>query len=616
MAVLSLFPVDGEQRRSGGLSGDPAWLGVHQMISSLIRANHLTVHFQPIVSLADRAVFGYEALCRTKGENPLGSIDNLFVEAQRHDLTLELDMLCRQNALAGAAELDIKKTGCPLFVNICPKSLNHPDYSTGITELLAQRAGLEKQMIVLEITERDAVSNYEMFEKVIRHYRNSGFRIAIDDFGAGYGGLKMLSVLEPDFVKIDRHFFQNQHKSRVNYNLIDAIATACHRIGVDVIAEGIEDLDDVKVCSAIGINLLQGYYFAKPAPTLIKSVDMAVSESFRRKTSATHVFNEVVCIGDIVNHIEPAVANDRAINVLKRFNEHPETLCLPVLDSGQLCGLINRHRFMEKHMVGRYGYGLSLNYYKTVAEIMEREFLQVADYLSVEEVSRKVHERQIQRTYDDICVTHSGRYAGMVSVSDVLNAVTENSMSSARGANPLTGLPGNEVIQRQIVSLLSKSIHFDVCYIDIDSFKPYNDYHGFEKGDRVIKAVAEIISDCLAEQEASQIRFAGHIGGDDFIVIARPKNSLATCRAIIERFESLRSHFHDPEVCAQGYYISKDRDGQERTFGLLSLSIGVVSTEIYPMVSFAEIASVASDLKKLAKAKPGSAIVRDRRIPC
>ena len=583
-----------------------------QTLSALIASNSLTAHFQPLVSLSKRAVFGYEALCRLQGTNPFGTIDQLFEVAQRHGLTLDLDMLCRRNGIAGAAGLDLQNTGCSLFINICPDSLQHRDYSTGLTEQLTQQWGLEKSMVVLEITERDAVSNYDLFQRVIRHYRKSGFRIAIDDFGAGYGGLKMLSILEPDFVKIDRHFFQNQEKSMVNYNLIDAIATACHRIGIDVIAEGIENEMDVKTCMSVGIDLLQGFYLARPQPRLIGSGEICFPEA-ATPCSSTRVFKHVVCIGDITTYVEPAHADQRALEVLQRFNDQPQIYCLPVMADGQLCGLINRHRFMENHMVGRYGYGLSLNYYKKVADVMERDFLQVPDYCSVEDVSRKVHERHIQTAYDDICVSRSGRYCGMVSVSEVLNAVTENSMNSARGANPLTGLPGNEVIQREIISLLSKSIHFDVCYIDIDSFKPFNDYHGFAVGDQVIKATAALISDCLSLYESSQIRFAGHIGGDDFIVITRPKNSMPVCQAVIERFEQLREVFHSPEICRQGYYLAEDRDGLERRFGLLSLSIGVVSTEMYPMVSFAEIASIAGDLKKKAKMKPGSAVVRDRR---
>jgi diguanylate cyclase (GGDEF)-like protein len=200
-----------------------------------------------------------------------------------------------------------------------------------------------------------------------------------------------------------------------------------------------------------------------------------------------------------------------------------------------------------------------------------------------------------------------------VSVSAILNAVTENSMMLAKSANPLTGLPGNEFIQRQIAHMLSQSLHFDVCYIDIDCFKPFNDRHGFEMGDRVIKKVGDILVEAVKRWDTGSIGFAGHIGGDDFIIVSRPKHSLTICEYIIEQFAQAGKVFHTEEECRNGFYCSIDRHGQRDRFGLLSLSIGIVSTEIHHITSFAEVSSLASDLKKRAKKIDGSVIIRDRR---
>jgi diguanylate cyclase (GGDEF)-like protein len=301
------------------------------------------------------------------------------------------------------------------------------------------------------------------------------------------------------------------------------------------------------------------------------------------------------------------------MEVLDRFNTTPALVCIPVLCQGLLCGLINRNRFMETHMVGRNGYGLSLNYYKKVGDVLEESFLQVPHYMSVEDVARKINLRQQISMYDDICVIRSGKYLGTVSVSAILNAVTENSMMLAKSANPLTGLPGNEFIQRQIAHMLSQSLHFDVCYIDIDCFKPFNDRHGFEMGDRVIKKVGDILVDAVKRWDKSTIGFAGHIGGDDFIVVSRPKHSITICEYIIEQFAQAGKTFHTEEECKNGFYCSIDRHGKQDKFGLLSLSIGIVSTEIHHIASFAEVSSLASDLKKRAKKIDGSVIVRDRR---
>jgi diguanylate cyclase (GGDEF)-like protein len=575
--------------------------------------NKLTVYFQPIVSLDQGKIFAYEALCRTVCQNPFETVEDIFIQAKVCNRILELDMRCRRNGIELAVAQGIQEKEAFLFLNICPTSLLCPNHTAGTTSTLAGRFGLPMQNIVLEITEQEAVSNYTLFRKAVDHYRSKGFRIAIDDFGAGYGGLKMLSVLEPDFVKIDRHFFKDAPKNNINYNLIDSIATACHRIGIDVIAEGIETENDLQICREIGIDLGQGYFLARPAAELAEDTHLKIPVQETTRKSGSVLFDEVICIGDIATYIAPLSSSDRPLEVLNRFNANPGLLCLPVMKGGQLLGLISRWRFMEDQMVGRFGYGLSLNYYKKIEDIVGDEFLQVPHYSSVEEVARKIHLRPQITIYDDVCVTRSGKYIGTVSVSAVLNAVTENSMMLARGANPLTGLPGNEFIQRQIAKMLSQSIHFDVSYIDLDSFKPFNDRHGFEMGDRVIKAVGDIMLEALKKWEVNSIGFAGHIGGDDFILITRPKNSVSACEYIIDRFTKRLNRFHTPEECEQGHYLSCDRQGNTRKFNLLSLSIGIVSTEIHHISSFAEVSSIASDLKKRAKDVSGSAIVRDRR---
>ena len=584
------------------------------LLRELLSGNRLTSYFQPIVHFNSRKIFAYEALCRTVGPNPFDSIDEIFTHAKGVGMMLEIDMRCRENGIALFAAQSSGQRDSLLFLNISPTSLLHPDHSAGTTGMLANRHGINRQDIVLEITEQEAVSNYQLFRKAVDHYRSKGFRIAIDDFGAGYGGLKMLSVLEPDYVKIDRHFFRDTQKGNINYTLIDSIATACHRIGIEVIAEGIEQESDLKVCQEVGIDLAQGYLIARPAAELLDPRWLNLPHSQIPRESGSRLFDEVICVGDIASQIPPLAISDRTLDVLDRFNQNPGLYCLPVVRGNQLCGMINRHRFMEKHMVGRFGYGLSLNYYKKVEDILDDDFLEVHHYASVEEVARKIHCRQQISVYDDICVARSGRYVGTVSVSAILNAVTENSMMQARGANPLTGLPGNEFIQRQIAKMLSQSIHFDVCYIDLDSFKPFNDRHGFEMGDRVIKAVGDIISDVLQKWEVQSIGFAGHIGGDDFIMITRPKNSVAACEELIARFTKALGRFHTEEENRLGFYYSTDRSGNRQQFGLLSLSIGIVSTEIHNIKSFAEVSSIASDLKKRAKEIPGSVVVRDRRV--
>lgn len=318
-------------------------------------------------------------------------------------------------------------------------------------------------------------------------------------------------------------------------------------------------------------------------------------------------------IGEISQYVVPAVTDERAIKVLERFHEEPELMCIPVLRGGKLCGLINRHRFMENHMVGKFGFGHSLNFYKLVEPLLEPEFLAVDHKTPIEKVGKLMNSRNRDKLYDDICILRNGRYVGVVSVAALLSAIMDNNLVLAIGANPLTGLPGNDFIQREVTRLLKNQEIFDVCYIDIDNFKPFNDRHGFAMGDKVIKAVAAEMVVGLQKINDNTSGFAGHIGGDDFILITTPDHSINVCKSIIAEFEKKLELFHTESELANFCYRSRDRKGGEKCFPLLSLSIAIVSTEKRHFYSYAEMASVASGLKKKAKETAGSIVVRDRR---
>ena len=584
-----------------------------KQLVEMIRKNRFTAHFQPIVSAESDDIFAYEGLCRTLDPNPFATLDNLFEQARMCGEISALDLLCRHNSIRQAAGLNITSRDARLFINICPTSLQQSDHSPGATEKMVKAFGLEKEKVILEITEQEAVSNYPLFLKAIKHYRDRGFKIAIDDFGAGYGGMKMLSLVVPDYVKIDRHFFRDIDSAHINYSLIDAIATICHRLGIDVIGEGIESEKDVRVCREFGIHLMQGYYYAKPAETLLTrdEINCPIGVSFEYLQSS---FEEAICIGDIVQYTQPVRPGDRILDILGRFSSNPLLFCLPVVKGDIATGIINRHRFMETQMVGRFGYGMNLNYYKKVEELCNGRFLQVPFSMPLEDVATKINARRDLTLYDDVCVTRSGKYVGTVAVGALLNAVAGKAMRYARGANPLTGLPGNEFIQREISKLLSQSVHFDICYIDIDNFKPYNDKHGFALGDQVIKEIGRLVAEAAKQFKQNGIGFGGHIGGDDFILILRPRQSVVASQWLIDRLSQALPRFHSRESLRSGSYISEDRQGKPRDFPLLSLSVGIVSTEVHHITSVAQASSMASDLKKRAKAIEGSSIVRDRRM--
>ncbi|MGL1930233.1 MAG: EAL and GGDEF domain-containing protein [Desulfotalea sp.] len=582
-------------------------------LKSIISGRKITTHFQPIVSRDHESVFAYEALCRLNVPNPFGNIEEMFQFSHKAGLTLSLDMCCRANALKLAAEQGINSTESYLFVNVCPTTLMHPGHFVGQTEKLCLENKIDKDRIVLEITEHEAVYNYDLFHKAIEHYRKGGFKIAIDDFGAGYGGLKMLSVVEPDYVKVDKHFLLNCSKSKTNATIMELLSTGCNSLGVAVIVEGVETDEHLDICREMNFDLMQGYHLGRPNPNLLNKEDIDLSKKL--SINKTVSFREADCIGGIVSYVEPIQSDMKVTELLDVFNEDPSRLCIPVLHKNELCGLVNRQRFMENSMVGRLGHGLNINYYKTISNVLEKSFLQVPDYLSIEDVAQKIQRREKMAVYDDICVTKNGQYIGVVSVQSVLNSVTKNSIRNARGANPLTGLPGNEFILRQIEKMFSGATNFDVCYIDIDNFKPYNDCYGFNMGDKVIKALGNISDKVIKKwSKEDRIGFAGHIGGDDFILLTKSHGAAKISEEIIAQFEQILPLFHTREEYDSSYYYSTSRSGDKQQFPLLSLSVGVVSTINDGVCSVAEISSLATEVKKKAKAVVGSVVVWNDRV--
>ncbi|MFA6499289.1 MAG: bifunctional diguanylate cyclase/phosphodiesterase [Desulfurivibrionaceae bacterium] len=581
-------------------------------ILDLLDNNGLTAWFQPVFSRRTGEVFGYEALARTReSRTPSLNIEALFQRAQDEGIIPTLDMVCRENAFRRAAELGFAERNAYLYLNICPATLMH-HHRGGETDRMAEECGIAKERIILEITEQDAIRNYDFFKKSVEYYRKRGYKIAIDDFGVGYGGLKMLSVIEPDYVKVDRHFITNIDQDSFKHNLVDAIATVCHKLGITIIAEGIERQEELETIARFDIDLLQGYLLERPGPNLSRQrlAPLVVRDD---ASYCPEVHGEACTIGATVKYLEPLSSQESLMTAHQRFMDNVNLQGIPVVDEQRVLGMLNRMHFLEKQMVGPCGYGFALSTHRTIKDVLGDDFLLVEATTPIEEVVSRIKARRGRHLYDDICVAKNGKYIGTVAINALLEAITQKSIQLAKGANPLSGLPGNEFIQRTVATFLHRKVNFDVCYIDIDDFKPYNDYYGFEKGDMVIRRIGQLIVDIVQPGVSDHFRFVGHIGGDDFIVITRPHASQQICRQIIDGLDGLLSEFHGGEAFKDGHYYARDRQGEQRQFALLSLSIGIVSTEECPVNSYAELAFLASGVKRAAKQEKGSSIVRNRR---
>lgn len=181
----------------------------------------------------------------------------------------------------------------------------------------------------------------------------------------------------------------------------------------------------------------------------------------------------------------------------------------------------------------------------------------------------------------------------------------------SRDASPLTGLPGNLAIEREIERRLHGRGRFSLCHIDLDNFKPFADKYGYAWGSEVIKAVADLMA---AEMKAGGVSedFLGHIGGDDFVFIAGPARAEELCRRTVAGFDDRIRRFYCQEDRDQGFFVGKDRKGVLQRFPLITVTIALVSDDGSRFKNPLEMSEAAAQLKEYAKTLPGNNFVTEK----
>jgi diguanylate cyclase (GGDEF)-like protein len=181
--------------------------------------------------------------------------------------------------------------------------------------------------------------------------------------------------------------------------------------------------------------------------------------------------------------------------------------------------------------------------------------------------------------------------------------------SGLRALNPLSGLPGNPTITEEIDARLARGEDFALLYVDIDRFKEFNDHYGFARGDRVITMLADLLTGVAGADE----RFVGHIGGDDFVVLARTDEAEGLAEQITKRFDQAIRALYDPADRARGWIEAHDRRGKVRQTSFATVSIGIVNIPPGRFKGATAAARAAAEVKEVAKRRPGSAWAVDRR---
>lgn len=248
--------------RSIQLERDEVRCRLCEELDEVIAKEQVSCVFQPIVRLDDYSVLGYELLARGPMESELHHPDALFDLARDEGRVSELDRLCRLMASRGSATLP---AGYLRFINTEPVTLFfHSRSDLFVQEFVDATPAALRGQTIIELTENSVIDDFDHMRDVVRRLRAHGFRIAIDDAGAGYAGLQTMVEIEPDFIKLDRSLIRKLDESIVKQKLVRTLREFCDEADITLIAEGIETLPQLATLQALGVSHGQGFLFARP----------------------------------------------------------------------------------------------------------------------------------------------------------------------------------------------------------------------------------------------------------------------------------------------------------------------------------------------------------------
>ena len=217
--------------------------------------------FQPIVDTHAQRVFAYEALVRGPKGEPAGTVLSQLTDQNRYSF----DQTLRVQAITLASRLGLAETGASLSINFLPNAVYSPAACIQLTLKTARELDFPMDRLIFEITEGEQVSEPSHVQAIALEYKKHGFRVAIDDYGAGFANANLLASLASDIVKLDMDLTRNLHLRPKAQVIVRSLAGLCRELGVQLIAEGIETFEEYQAVQECGIHLMQGYLLAKPA---------------------------------------------------------------------------------------------------------------------------------------------------------------------------------------------------------------------------------------------------------------------------------------------------------------------------------------------------------------
>ncbi|MFA5950015.1 MAG: GGDEF domain-containing protein [Hyphomicrobium sp.] len=529
------------------------------------------VGLQPICDIQTGVPHAFESLVRNTASLGFASISDFFDHAASLSALSMVDNVLNEKA-ARKLCLSGHAPGALLFLNLDRRRIpTLPETLPGLAQTILA-AGLEPDDICLEITEGGSTTSSQDLLRAVTSLRQHGFRLAIDDFGTGFSGLQALYQCQPDYVKIDRFFISGLDHDGRKRLFISRVVELAHVLGIKVVAEGVERVEELHACRDAGCDLVQGYFVAHPSCGVseLKPVYRSVSDNPDRRSLPRSMLT--LEAENVITKIQPVVSSERLGSVVDYFLTHPESSFVPVVDNRSMPLGIIRERDLRGILQLSFGRDLLKN---SSCALSLNNFLLRLPVFDADVCPAHLIEQSAHVLENGVLVTKNSQYAGVITSTALLRLAGQICLREARNQNPLTHLPANDAILGHVSRACANGeVDQLFCYLDFDHFKPFNDVYGFHRGDRAIIMFAEL----LRSEFGYENIFLGHVGGDDFFVGAtgEAQDFAARLRGLTRRFASNAESLYSTEHRQHGYLETKGRDGIVVRFPLLTCSVGLV----------------------------------------
>ena len=559
------------------------------LVKDILKNHNITSWYQPIINIESRTLVGWEAFSRGPETNDSLATHELFDSAAEAGILKPFDLMCIHNAALCFEQLQLQPK---LFINLTNEMLVASSrLKKQVGRMIADNA-IPPARMVLEIDEKNASHNTQHLIEAVTYFHEMGFEIAFDHL-SGMGNIaenaplhELWAQLKPNYIKLDQGFIKNINGSPGKQQTLKKLVAVARSLGAQLIAKGVETEKELKKLYELGVYSVQGFLIQKPElaplpPKLTTLLDDILYDNPNRGSLASDLVVAKTCVETSTTISE----------VYQLFEEQVQLNSLAVVDDHVVKGMVYRRLFMNKYAKKQRR---EVVQHKSISKAMTQNFLKVEADQRIEQVSRLVTTRAQVNSEHDFVICNHGRFLGIGTVIDLLRKVTQLRVQPDHQENILTMLPGNTPIGNCVNELLERGKPFSIALLDLTNFKVFNNVYSHYVGDQMLIMFADI----LRKHTQNEANFAGHIGGDDFILVmpSAPWQNLLS--AIFTEFKHKVLSFYSEKDLAQGGILTQTPEAGEELVEFVSLSAGVLSIHHEYYDDFQKV------LRDLIKLKP------------